>query len=96
MREREMEDLIAQFPDDFFPNRGFTLKTRQQSFAGVGRFDLLFEDRFQTTILMELKAVPARFQDADQLARYSDELRRRGSSGILLWLVAPAISKYSS
>jgi len=40
MVEREMEDLIAAYPDDFFPNKGFELIARQQSFAGVGRFDL--------------------------------------------------------
>jgi hypothetical protein len=56
MTEREMENLIAAFPSDFFPRRNFVLKGRQQSFADVGRFDLLFEDEFQTKILMELKA----------------------------------------
>jgi hypothetical protein len=91
MLERDMEDLIARFPDDFFPGRRFELKGRQQSFAGVGRFDLLFEDRFQTKILMELKAGPAKYEAADQLARYKDELRNRGESNVLMWLVAPQV-----
>jgi hypothetical protein len=43
--ERDMEDLIAEFADDFFPRRGLKLAGRQQSFAGVGRFDLLFTDQ---------------------------------------------------
>jgi hypothetical protein len=60
MNERDMEDLIASYPDEFFPDRGMRLTGRQQTFPGVGRFDLLFEDRFQTTILMELKAVAAK------------------------------------
>jgi len=89
--EREMEDLIATYPDDFFPGRGFKLKGRQQSYAGVGRFDLLFEDRFQLNVLMELKSEPAKFGVADQLARYYDELRNRGTFGVLMWLVAPQI-----
>ena len=46
MIELDMEDLIAEYPDDFFPTKGFKLKGRQQSFAEVGRFDLLFEDHF--------------------------------------------------
>jgi hypothetical protein len=92
MLERDMENLIAAYPDDFFPDRGFELKGRQQSFAQVGRFDLLFQDRFKTNILMELKAVPARYEDATQLAKYNDELRRRGENHIMMWLVAPLVS----
>jgi len=91
MVERDMEDLIASYPEDFFPQRNFVLKGRQRSFAGVGRFDLLFEDQFQTNILMELKAVPARYEDATQVAKYKDELTRRGEKNILMWLVAPQI-----
>jgi endonuclease NucS-like protein len=92
MTEREMEDLIAAYPDDFFPNKGLCLKGRQQSFSGVGRFDLLFTDRFDTNVLMELKAVPARYEVATQLAKYRDELLVRGEKHILMWLVAPSIS----
>lgn len=91
MIERDMEDLIAAYPSDFFPRFSLTLVGRQQSFEGVGRFDLLFFDQHHTTILMELKARPAKYEDADQLARYKDELERRGHRGILMWLVAPLI-----
>ena len=91
MLERDMEDLIANYPEDFFPGRGFELRGRQGSFAGVGRFDLLFEDRFKTNILMEIKAVSARYEVATQLARYKDELRNRGTNDILMWLVAPQV-----
>jgi hypothetical protein len=54
MNEREMEDLIAAHVEDFFPRRLFVLKGRQGTCAGVGRFDLFFEDQFQNNILMEL------------------------------------------
>src|SRR5216683_467067 len=91
MTERQMEDLIAQFPDDFFRGHGLILKGRQQSFAEVGRFDLLFVDSFQTNVLMELKARPAKYEDASQLARYKDALQQRGEQNILMWLVAPQI-----
>ena len=53
MLERDMEDLIATYPEDFF-NKEFTLIGRQQSFADVGRFDLLFKDEFGWMILVEL------------------------------------------
>jgi endonuclease NucS-like protein len=91
MLEREMEDLIAAFPEEFFPGHGFVLKGRQQSFAGVGRFDLLFTDRHQTNVLMELKAVVARYDNADQLGRYKEALEAKGETNILMWLVAPHI-----
>jgi len=91
MLEKDMEDLIASYPDDFFPGRGFELRARQKSFVGVGRFDLLFEDLFKTNILMELKAVTARYEDATQLAKYKDELLNRGEKHVLMWLVAPQL-----
>jgi hypothetical protein len=67
------------------------LKGRQNSFVGVGRFDLLFEDSHGTHVLMELKARPAKYEDADQLARYKEELERRGTDNVVMWLIAPAI-----
>ena len=93
MIEREMEQLLAAYPDEFFPRQRLVLKARQQSFAGVGRFDLLFEDQFQTSILMELKARTAKYEDATQLATYKDELEQRGAKNVLMWLVAPHIPK---
>ena len=91
MLERDVENLIAEFPDDFFPGHGFVLKGRQQAFAGVGRFDLLFADRHGTNVLMELKAVTAKYANADQLAKYKEALEAKGERNILMWLVAPAI-----
>jgi Endonuclease NucS len=90
MLERDMEDLIAAHPKDFF-GKEFTLIGRQQSFAGVGRFDLLFKDEFDTNILMELKARVAKYDDASQLGKYKDEMQRQGITAIFMWLVAPHI-----
>jgi hypothetical protein len=86
-----MEDLIAAFADDFFPRKHFVLVGRQQSFSGVGRFDLLFEDEFKSTILMELKVRTLKYEDATQVAKYRDELKRNGCRNIVMWLVAPQV-----
>lgn len=86
-----MESLIAEHPSDFFPRHELALEGRQRSFRGVGRFDLLFRDQFGFNVLMELKAVPARYEDASQLAKYRDAMLALGESKILMWLVAPAI-----
>jgi hypothetical protein len=91
MQERQMEELIAAYPEEFLPGHALVLKGRQQSFAGVGRFDLLFSDRYGTNVLMELKAVGARYDNADQLAKYKEALEAQGERNILMWLVAPSI-----
>ena len=91
MIERDMEDLIAAYPDDFFPHKHFVLVGRQRSFAGVGRFDLVFEDEFKSTILIELKARTLKYEDATQIAKYRDEMKRNGCKNIVMWLVAPQI-----
>ncbi len=93
MTEREMEDLIAAYPKEFFGGKDMVLKGRQGSFAGVGRFDLLFEDEHHTNVLMELKAVAARYEHASQLARYKAALDESGDRYVLMWLVAPLIPK---
>ena len=91
MLEKDMEELIATNPKEFFPRNNFTLVGRQESFSGVGRYDLLFKDERETKILMELKARPAKYKDADQLAKYNDALKERGIKNIILWLVATNI-----
>lgn len=92
MLESIMEELIAKYPNDFFPRKQLKLKGRQGSFSNVGRYDLLFEDEFGTQIIMELKARPAKYEDATQVAKYYDELRNLGNNNILMHLVATSIS----
>ncbi len=94
MLEREMEDLIASHAEEFFPRRQFLLKGRQGTFSAVGRYDLLFEDGFSNTILMELKAVPAKLDVAEQLVRYKQALENAGQKNIIMWLIAPVVPKH--
>jgi hypothetical protein len=92
IREQQLENLLADHPDDFFPDRQFRLIGRQTSFAGVGRFDLLFEDHAGRKWLIELKAVPLKITDTDQLMRYHDEIHESAhSSGLVPCFVAPHI-----
>lgn len=93
MIEREMEDLIAAHPKEFFPRHILVLKGRQNTFAGVGRYDLLFEDEFENKILMELKAVAAKLEAAEQLVRYKQALEEKGERNVIMWLVAPVVPK---
>lgn len=88
-----MEDLIAAHAEEFFPRRVLVLKGRQGTLAGVGRFDLLFQDHFENRILMELKAVAAKLEAAEQLVRYKQALEQKGERNIIMWLVAPLVPK---
>ncbi len=91
MLEKDMEELIANYPEDFFPRKKLILKDRQRNFPGVGRFDLMFTDEHNTNILMELKARTAKYDDATQLAKYLDAMNAMGEKDILMWLIAPLI-----
>lgn len=86
-----MEELISRYPDEFFPRKKLTLKDRQRNFPGVGRFDLMFLDEFDSKILMELKARTTKYEDASQLAKYLDAMNAVGEKNIIMWLVAPQI-----
>jgi hypothetical protein len=91
--EWEMEELLAGYPEEFFPRRVLHLRNRQQPFAGVGRFDLLFQDQFDRNILMELKARPAKVDVADQLVKYKEALEEQGEKNVIMWLIALLIPK---
>ncbi len=92
--EWEMEELLATYPEEFFHRKVLHLIGRQQSFAGVGRFDLLFQDQFETNILMELKAHPAKVDVAEQLVKYKQALEEQGVKNVMMWLIAPLIPKH--
>jgi RecB family endonuclease NucS len=57
---------------------------------------LLFVDRHGTNVLMELKAVTAKYGNADQLAKYKEALGAKNARNILMWLVAPTIPTIDS
>ena len=63
-------------------------------FAGIGRYDLLFEDQFKNNILMELKAVTAKLDVAEQLVKYKNALEEKGEKHLIMWLIAPLVPKH--
>lgn len=54
MLEKDIENLIAQHPNEFFPNSGFTL-VGQQIKLGKCYADIIFEDRHKRKIIIEVK-----------------------------------------
>src|SRR5262249_50956736 len=44
-------------------------------------------------VLIELKARPAKYEDADQLAKYRTAIQETGTGNVIMWLVSPLIPK---
>jgi hypothetical protein len=75
MLESFMEDLLWEYPDEFWPGRGFKKERRQHSLSEAGRLDISFRDSHERLWVIEVKAVPVRIEIADQVHRYADKLR---------------------
>ena len=54
MLEKDIENLIAKYPDEFFPNAGFKL-VGQQIKLGKCYADIIFEDKHMRKIIVEVK-----------------------------------------
>lgn len=54
MLEKDIENLIGQHPEEFFPNSGFTL-VGQQIKLGKCYADIIFEDKHKRKIIVEVK-----------------------------------------
>ena len=54
MLEKDIENLLANYPDEFFPKAGFALQG-QQVRLGKCRADILFKDKYDRTIIIEVK-----------------------------------------
>ncbi len=54
MLEKDIENIIAQHPDIIFPNAGFRL-VGQQIRLGSCRADIIFEDKHNRKIIVEVK-----------------------------------------
>lgn len=54
MLEKDIENLIAQYPEEFFPSAGFKL-VGQQAKLGSCFADIVFEDKYNRTVIVEVK-----------------------------------------
>ena len=93
MLESFMEDLLWRYPDDFFPGRGFKPVKRQFTLSDGRRPDVSFRDKNERLWVIEVKAVPVRYADADQVHHYAEKLREANPSDPPIpALVAPYIN----
>lgn len=54
MLEKDIENLIANYPDEFFPSSGFQL-VGQQVRLGRCFADIIFKDKFERNVIVEIK-----------------------------------------
>jgi len=69
MLEKDIENLIAQHPEEFFPKEGFVL-IQQQYPAEGRRLDILFRDKSNRKIIIEVKRGILSREASGQIAEY--------------------------
>lgn len=69
MLEKDLENLIAQHPDDFFPGQGLQLIAQQYSIGGK-RIDILFQDKSKRNVVIEVKRGILSREASGQIAEY--------------------------
>jgi RecB family endonuclease NucS len=76
MREKDIENLLAQHPEEFFPNAGFRLLGQQ---VNIGRrfVDIMFVDKYDRTIIIEVKRGLLTRDGAGQIIEYYGLLKQQ-------------------
>ena len=69
MLEKDIENLIAQHPDAIFPGEGFKLIGQQITVEGR-RLDILFKDKHERQVIVEVKRGILTREASGQIAEY--------------------------
>jgi hypothetical protein len=93
MLEKDIENLIAQHPEEIFPGEGFILKGQQVVIEGR-RLDIQFEDKHKRQIIVEVKRGILTRDASGQIAEYYGLLKNANKENIFeLILCANIIPK---
>lgn len=93
MLEKDIENLIAQYPDELFPDEGFKLIGQQIVIEGR-RLDILFEDKHKRQVIIEVKRGILTRDSSGQIAEYYGLLKNLNKDKIYeLILCANVIPK---
>ena len=69
MLEKDIENLIARYPEEFFPGQGFKLKGQQINIAGRIA-DIVFFDKHERMVIIEVKKGILSREAAGQIIEY--------------------------
>jgi hypothetical protein len=92
MLERDMEQLIALFPEEFIES-GLKLIGRQGNLGGI-RYDLLFEDGNKGKLLVEIQRGTLTRDKVAQILEYYFQLKKIDERPIDLMVIANNISNH--
>lgn len=82
MLEKDIENLIAQYPNEFFPKSGFKL-VGQQVRLGNKYADIIFQDQFNRKVIIEVKRGILTRDAAGQVMEYYGLLREINPDDII-------------
>lgn len=82
MLEKDIENLIAQHPNEFFPNANFKLQG-QQVRLGSCYADILFTDKYERKIIIEVKRGILSRDAAGQVMEYYGLLKEKQPDAII-------------
>lgn len=82
MLEKDIENLIAWYPDDFFPGCGFKLMGQQVKLGNCFA-DAVFEDRYKRTIIVEIKRGILSREASGQIIEYYGLLKQQNTNRII-------------
>jgi hypothetical protein len=82
MLEKDIENLIAQYPDEFFPFSGFKL-IGQQVRLGKCFADIIFEDKYKRKVIVEIKRGILSREASGQIIEYYGLLKSEQPEGII-------------
>jgi hypothetical protein len=80
MLEKDIENMLARYPDEFFPDEGFKLLGQQITVEGR-RLDILFEDKHKRKVIIEVKKGILTREASGQIAEYYGLLKNKGYIG---------------
>ncbi len=81
MIEKDIENIIAQHPEDIFPGEGFKLVGQQIVIEGR-RLDILFEDKHKRQVIIEVKRGILTRDSSGQIAEYYGLLKNANKDKI--------------
>jgi len=82
MLEKDIENLIAQHPEEFFPGQGLTL-VAQQKVVERRRLDILFLDQHRRQVVVEVKRGILSREASGQIAEYYGLLKNAHPESIV-------------
>jgi hypothetical protein len=82
MLEKDLENLIARYPEEFFPNSEFTLVGPQ---VKLGRCyaDIMFKDKYGRTIIIEIKRGILSRDASGQIMEYYGLLKQQDPNQVI-------------